>query len=70
MKDIKDAECGVVPHKKMSAAQKIKAYLLDFKVMTGAAMTICVLATLLAITLLAAHCGEFSTLSSGPKRWI
>ncbi|TFB05083.1 hypothetical protein CCMA1212_002880 [Trichoderma ghanense] len=56
MKDIKDTESGVVPQKKMSVAQKIKEYLFDFKAMTGAGMTICVLAALLAITLLAAHC--------------
>ncbi|KAL6868049.1 hypothetical protein J3F83DRAFT_765952 [Trichoderma novae-zelandiae] len=62
MKDIKDAECGVVPQKKMSVAQKIKEYLLDFKVMTGAAMGICVLAAVLAITLLAAHCAGLERL--------
>lgn len=59
MKDIKDTESGVVPQKKMSVAQKIKEYLFDFKAMTGAGMTICVLAALLAITLLAAHCSKF-----------
>ncbi|KAL7822426.1 hypothetical protein V8C26DRAFT_437953 [Trichoderma gracile] len=57
MKDIKDAECGVVPQKKMSVAQKArKGNLLDLKIMTSVALSICIVAGLLAITVLVAHC--------------
>ncbi|KAL6891418.1 hypothetical protein HDV57DRAFT_513822 [Trichoderma longibrachiatum] len=62
MKDIKDAECGVVPQKKMGVARKIKENLLDFKFMTSAGMSICALAALLAITFLAAHCAGLERL--------
>ncbi|KAH0494241.1 hypothetical protein TgHK011_000868 [Trichoderma gracile] len=57
MKDIKDAECGVVPQKKLSVAQKArKGNLLDLKIMTSVALSICIVAGLLAITVLVAHC--------------
>ncbi|KAL7946200.1 hypothetical protein V8C42DRAFT_357165 [Trichoderma barbatum] len=56
MKDMKDSESGVAPQQKINIVQKIKEYLLDLKVLTGAAMALCMLSALLAVTLLAAHC--------------
>ncbi|UKZ80712.1 hypothetical protein TrVFT333_008475, partial [Trichoderma virens FT-333] len=56
MKEMKDSESGVAPQQKMNAVQKIKEYFLDFKILTGAAMALCLLSAVLAVTLLAAHC--------------
>jgi hypothetical protein len=68
IKDIKDAECGVVPEKKMTVAQKVKkGNPLDLKIMTSAALFICIVAGLLAITVLVAHCGKSLSLSLSLK---
>lgn len=60
MKDMKDSENGVMTKQKMTTIQKIKGHLLDFKILTGAAIAVCMLAAVLAIALLAAHCGMIS----------
>lgn len=57
MKRTKDSESGVAPQKKMTTIQKFKEYFLDFKIVTGAAMAICMLSAVFAVTILAAHCG-------------
>lgn len=57
MKRTKDSESGVAPQKKMTTIRKVKEYFLDFKILTGAALAICMLSAVFAVTLLAAHCG-------------
>jgi hypothetical protein len=62
--NMKDSESGIVPQQKMSTFQSIKKHLLEVKVLMGAAIAVCMLAAILAISLLAAHCGmiiPFST---------
>ncbi|KAL7798402.1 hypothetical protein V8C37DRAFT_399180 [Trichoderma ceciliae] len=53
---MKDSEGGAVPQQNMSTIQKVKKHLLDVKVLMGAAIAVCMLAAILAISLLAAHC--------------
>ncbi|KAL7912982.1 hypothetical protein GGI35DRAFT_441658 [Trichoderma velutinum] len=57
MKDMKDSESGVAPQQKVNTIQRVKGYFLEFKVLTGAAMALCMLSAVFAVTLLAAHCG-------------
>ncbi|RFU81768.1 hypothetical protein TARUN_424 [Trichoderma arundinaceum] len=60
---MKDSECGAVPEqKKMTTFRKVKKHLLEVKVLASTAIAVCMLAAILAISLLAAHC-------AGLEKW-
>ncbi|KAL7789241.1 hypothetical protein V8C43DRAFT_323452 [Trichoderma afarasin] len=65
MKRTKDSESGVAPQKKMTTIREFKEYFLDFKIVTGAAMAICMLSAVFAVTILAAHCAGLEKLYQG-----
>ncbi|UKZ85947.1 uncharacterized protein TrAFT101_001786 [Trichoderma asperellum] len=66
---MKDSESGAAPQPKMSTFQIAKKHLLEMKFLMGTAVGVCMLAAILVISLLAAHCAGLEKLLESQRRF-